>query len=256
MKKKEFKIMPLQIGWKYLPFKEIRVKSSSFCSSLNGLRIVQLSDLHLTKRVKPDYLKNLVEKINEIKPDIVLFSGDIIQTSALKVKEHLEHFKNLEAPSYYVSGNHDIVYGLKDLNEIMCKNGVVCLDNKIVCINVKGSTLQLVGLSDRYSFVRGIKRPIKELFLKLNPDLSTILLAHQPKDISHVDNFRIDIQLSGHTHGGQIFPISLMVKLFQPYFSGLYMYKKTVLYVTNGLGYWGLNIRYKAQSEIAVLTIN
>ncbi len=70
------------------------------------------------------------------------------------------------------------------------------------------------------------------------------------------DNYKIDIQLSGHTHGGQVYPFNLLVKLFQPYLSGFYKYKDTVLYVTNGLGYWGVGFRYKATSEIPVFTIN
>lgn len=248
--------MSLQIGWNYFPFDEIAMKSETFCSSLNGLRIVQLSDLHLTKDVEVTYLKNLVKKINNIKPDLVLFSGDILQTSALNLKEHLKSFKDLEAPSYYVTGNHDIVYGPKHLEAIMQDAGVICLDNKIAEIEIKGSILQLVGLSDRYSFARGIKRPVKDLFSRLNPELSTILLAHQPKDILHVSDFRVDVQLSGHTHGGQIYPFTLIVKYFQPYISGMYKHKNTLLYVSRGLGYWGVRVRYKAPSEIPVFTIN
>jgi len=246
----------LQVGWNYFPFDEIAIESESFCSSLNGLRIIQLSDLHLTKSVDVTYLENLVKKINALHPDIVLFSGDILQTSALHVKEQLECFSELEAPSYYVTGNHDIVYGPKGLESVMESVGVHCLDNKIAEIAVRGSVLQLVGLSDRYSFVRGIKRPIKELFSNLNPNLSTILLTHQPKDIVHVDGFRVDLQLSGHTHGGQIYPFNIVVKYFQPYISGLYRYKNTLLYVCRGLGYWGVKIRYRVTSEIPVFIIN
>lgn len=248
--------MSLQIGWKYFPFDEIKIKSDKFCSSLNGIRIVQLSDLHLTKDVEVGYLKSLVKKINALKPDLVLFSGDIIQTSALNVKEQLECFKELEALSYYVTGNHDIVYGPKDLESVMQNVGVFCLDNKIAEIALRGSVLQLVGLSDRYGFVRGIRRPIKELFNRLNPDLSTILLTHQPKDVAHIGDFRVDIQLSGHTHGGQIYPFNIVVKYFQPYISGLYRHKKTILYVCRGLGYWGVKLRYRVPPEIPVFTIN
>ncbi|MDD5401148.1 MAG: metallophosphoesterase [Sulfurimonas sp.] len=248
--------MSLQVGWNYFPFREINIKSHDFCTAFCGLRIIQLSDLHLTKKVDIVYLKTLVRKINEQKPDLVVFTGDIIQTKALRVKEQIEVFKGLEAKAYFVTGNHDIVYGVKELQAVMNESNIICLDNEIVKVQIKDFELQLVGLSDRYSFFRGIKRPIKELFSKLDPNLPTILLAHQPKDIEHIGSHRIDVQLSGHTHGGQIYPISLLVKLFQPYFSGLYMYKKTVLYVSNGVGYWGLNIRYKAGSEIAVLTIN
>ncbi|MDQ1267764.1 MAG: uncharacterized protein QG560_407 [Campylobacterota bacterium] len=248
--------MSLQIGWNYFPFDEVAIESETFCSSLNGLRIVQLSDLHLTKDVEVTYLDNLVKKINALHPDIVLFSGDILQTSALNVKKQLGCFSKLEAPSYYVTGNHDIFYGPKHLQDIMQDAGVICLDNKIAEIEIKGSILQLVGLSDRYSFARGIKRPVKELFSRLNPELSTIFLTHQPKDILHVADFRVDIQLSGHTHGGQIYPFNVVVKYFQPYISGLYRYKNTLLYVCRGLGYWGIKVRYRVPAEIPVFTIN
>lgn len=248
--------MSIQIGWKYFPFDEIAIKSDRFCSSLNGLRIVQLSDLHLTKDVDIRYLKSLVKKINALSPDLVLFSGDIIQTSALNVREQLECFRELEALSYYVTGNHDIVYGPKHLETIMKVAGVYCLDNKIAKIALKGSVLQLVGLSDRYGFVRGIKRPIKELFGSLDPDLSTILLTHQPKDAAHIGDFRVDIQLSGHTHGGQVYPFNIVVKYFQPYISGLYRHNNTLLYVCRGLGYWGVRVRYRVPPEIPVFTIN
>jgi len=243
-------------GWNYFPFNEIAIGSETFCSSLNGLRIVQLSDLHLTKDVDVAYIQTLVKKINVLTPDLVLFSGDILQTSALNVKSQLLCFKELKAPSYYVSGNHDMVYGPKQLEAIFSDAGVLSLDNKIAEIAIKGSVLQLVGLSDRYSFVRGIKRPIKELFSKLKPELSTILLTHQPKDVAYIGEFRVDLQLSGHTHGGQIYPFNVVVQYFQPYISGLYKHKNTLLYVCRGVGYWGIKVRYKIPPEIPVFTIN
>lgn len=248
--------MSLQIGWNYFPIKEVVIKNSFYANALPGVRIVQLSDLHLTKKVNLAYLQVLVEKINDIEPDLVVFTGDIIQTKAFSIKEHISIFKNLKMKAYFVTGNHDLFYGTKELEDLMSQNDIIPLDNKIIKLSIKGAELQLVGLSDRYSFLRGMNRPIKELFSKLDPNLTTILLAHQPKDIEYIGSYRIDVQLSGHTHGGQIYPFSKIVKFFQPYFSGLYIHRKTVLYVSNGLGYWGLNIRYRAKSEIALLTLN
>ncbi len=248
--------MSLQRGWKYFPFEDVNIKSSAFCTTFGSLKIIQLSDLHLTKDVDIGYLEELVKKINMLEPDIVVFTGDIIQVPAMMIKEHLHVFASLNAKSYYVTGNHDIVYGPKPLHKIMSSIGIESLDNKIVKLNIKGGVLQLVGLSDRYGFVRGIKRSVIELFSKLDETLPTILLAHQPKDIRHVKDSRIDIQLSGHTHGGQVYPFNIIVKYFQPHFSGLYTHNKTLLYVSRGLGYWGVNIRYKVPSEIPVFTIN
>ncbi|MDD2653211.1 MAG: metallophosphoesterase [Sulfurimonas sp.] len=245
--------MSLEKGWNNLPFKNITLTLDDFPSSL---KIVQLSDLHITPKVNLHHLEEMVEQINQINPDLVLFSGDILQSAAHKVQKQLESFRSLRAKSYYVTGNHDIVYGAKNLQIIMQESGVELLDNTIVHLDIQGVKLQLAGLGDRYSFMRGINRDTKKLFASLHPELPTILLAHQPKDVSLIGESRVDLQLSGHTHGGQIYPFSLLVKLAQPYFSGVYKHNKTTLYVNNGIGYWGVQIRYKAPREIAVLTIN
>jgi len=245
--------MSLERGWRDFPFKNVSLSLDTFGISL---KIVQLSDLHITPEIDAAHIDAMVEQINQINPDLVLFSGDIIQSGAHKVQKQLKSFQELRAKSYYVTGNHDIVYGAKNLQSIMQKSGIELLDNRVVHLDIQGAKLQLVGLSDRYSFMRGVKRETKRLFASLQPELPTILLAHQPKDVRLIGERRVDLQLSGHTHGGQIYPFSLLVKLAQPYFSGLYRHNKTTLYVSNGIGYWGLQIRYKAPREIAVLTIN
>ncbi|MDQ7062122.1 MAG: metallophosphoesterase [Sulfurimonas sp.] len=218
--------------------------------------MLQLSDLHLSPKVEISYLTSLMKKINEKDVDLVFITGDIIETSPKKLHKQLEKFREINAPTYYITGNHDIFYGHEELKEILEKNDVICLDNKSTIIPIKNKSLQLVGISDRYSFMKKIKRPIKDLFDSLDKELFTILLAHQPKDCEHIKDTRIDLQLSGHTHGGQVFPFTLFVKLLQPYFKGLYTHNKTLLYVTKGLGYWGVGFRYKAKSEIPIFTIN
>ena len=245
----------MQIGFKYFPFKEIALHPKSFDDSPENMKIIQLSDLHLHPKVTISYLESLVTKINTREPDLVLFTGDIIECNASKLNKQLEVFGDIEAPSYYVTGNHDIFYGKDELQKILEENNIICMDNKLICLKIKGQSLQLVGVSDRYSFLRGGKRPLKELFSTIDKNLFTILLAHQPKDIQHIKDARVDIQLSGHTHGGQISPFSYLVKMFQPYFCGLYVKNNTLLYVTTGLGYWGIGIRYKAKSEIPVFLI-
>lgn len=248
--------MSLQRGYKEIPIKEMHVECGGFTKELGGLRIAQLSDLHIKKSIDAEYFKNIVQKINEAHVDIVLFSGDILQCRASHVKEHIETFGALEAPAFFVSGNHDMVYGIRELRELMQMSGVASLDDTIRKLEIKGAQLQLVGLSDRYGFVRGIKRPISELFPRLDANIPTILLTHQPKDIVHVGAFRVDFHVSGHTHGGQIYPLNKLVKLFQPYLHGFYRYKNTLMYVSSGLGYWGIDIRYGVPSEIPLFTIN
>lgn len=248
--------MPWQTGWHHFPFNEITLKPENFAEELKGLRIVQLSDLHIKRSLDLAYLETLVKKINALHPDFVFFTGDILQTFAFRLRNHFRVFRGLEAPAYYVTGNHDIVYGPKGLEKELAQHNIFCLDNRIARLTVNNTPLQLVGLSDRYSFARGIKRPIETLFSSLDKNVSTILLAHQPKDVEYIKEYRIDIQLSGHTHGGQVAPFDKVIQRFQPYFAGLYRHEKTLLYVTRGLGYWGAAIRYKAASEIPVFTIH
>lgn len=246
----------LQVGWKYFPFTEVELKIPSIEKALKGIRILQLSDLHLTSKVDVSYLNTLVNKINDLEVDLVVFTGDIIQTSAKKLSKQLKTFSALKAPSYYVTGNHDMVYGPNALKKELEQNGVKCLDNTVETIHINNTPLQLVGLSDRYSFARGITRDVKKLFESLDASKSTVLLAHQPKDIKHTSKYKIDLQLSGHTHGGQIFPFDKITKIFQPYFAGHYTYNDTHLYVTRGLGYWGLSVRYKVPAEIPIISIH
>ena len=246
----------IQRGLRYFPFKDIVLSPKTSQDAPKDMRIIQLSDLHLHPKVSHAYLHSLVAKINKRTPDLVLLTGDIIECSATKLTKELAIFKNIKAPAYYVTGNHDIFYGKKALQEILEKNSIISLDNRHICIEIRGELVQLVGISDRYSFLRGDKRPIKALFSTLDKNLFTILLAHQPKDIEYIKDARVDIQLSGHTHGGQIFPLSTLVKLFQPYFAGVYTKNNTLLYVTTGLGYWGIALRYRAKSEIPVFTLS
>jgi len=210
----------LQVGWKYFPFNEVTINIPNLNNSLKGVKIVQLSDLHLTKKVSLKYLNTLVEKINTLDADLVVFTGDLIQTAAINLQAQLATFSKLLAPCYFVSGNHEMVYGYKALELELQKLGIKCLDNKKEIIYINNTALQLVGLSDRYSFVRGVKRDYKKLFSSLDKDVATILLAHQPKYIKEVTN-SVDLVLSGHTHGGQLYPFRFLVKLQQPYISGL-----------------------------------
>ncbi len=248
--------MSLQTGWKNFPFEEISLQPGNFADELKGLRIVQLSDLHLKRSLDIGYLETLVKKINALHPDLIVFTGDLIQTFAFRLRRHFHAFKALEAPAYYVTGNHDIVYGPTSLKKELRHNGIICLDNSIAILYINNTPLQLVGLSDRYSFARGIKRPIDELFSRLDENISTILLAHQPKDIEHIGHYRIDIQLSGHTHAGKVYPLTKLVKRFKPYFSGLYVLGKTLLYVSKGVGYRGVSSNDKLPGQIPVITLN
>jgi predicted MPP superfamily phosphohydrolase len=240
----------------HFPFKEITLYPGNFADALKGLRIVQLSDLLIGKKTDPAYLHQLVVQINRLHPDLVVFTGDIIKTFAFKLRVQLAVFKELEASAYYVSGNHDLFYGLNTLKRELALCNISCIDNKCAHLIINDTPLQILGLADRFSKIKAHKRPITELFSALNEEVSTIMLAHQPKDVEFIQGHRVDVMLSGHTHNADAYPFHAFLKKHQPYYKGLYVKGKTLLYVTSGLQSSVFQLKRKSLAEIPVFTIN
>jgi len=141
------------------------------------------------------------------------------------------------------------------LRAIIKALGFILLDNEMVLLTKGKEILQLVGLSDTFSQYFGIKRHVKELFLQINPHQPTLLLAHQPKDFSYTQKLPLILQLSGHTHGGQIYPLSYIVRLFQPFIQGLHQKNGRQIYVSSGYGCWGMKMRFLVPSEVPLITL-
>ncbi|MBP1679712.1 MAG: putative phosphohydrolase [Proteobacteria bacterium] len=238
-----------------LNFKSLRIGIKNLPTSFENFTIVHLSDLHVNAKTPLHALENLVTKINERDIDMVALTGDLFDARAKYIKEPLEILSRIKHPVYFVSGNHDLAYTRKQLTSEVSKLGFTLLDNRIITLNRGDESLQLIGLSDAFSRYFGIKRHEKELFAQLNTKLPSILLAHQPKDIRFAQQFSVDLQLSGHTHGGQIYPFGYIVRLFQPYIKGLHRQGKTQIFVTTGYGSWGFDFRFNAPSEVVIVTL-
>ena len=238
------------------PFNEVSLSPGNFADELKGLRIIQLSDLHIDKKTDPTYLHQLIIKVNEQKPDLVVFTGDIIKHFAFRLRVQLSALKGLDAPAYYVSGNHDYFFGLKALKKELLHCHISCLDNACAHLILNNTPLQILGLSNKKAGHRKEKRPVIELFNTLDEDISTILLAHQPTDIYLTKKYRIDIQLSSHTHNADAYPFHALLKKYQPYYKGLYVKGKTLLYVTTGLHISPFQLKRHTQAEIPIFTIN
>lgn len=219
---------------------------------LNGLTILHLSDLHLNKKTTLFDVQKLVALCQTLTYDFAVITGDIIDTKAANIKQQLRCLNHLERV-YYISGNHDLVYGLEALKKELPH--FTFIDNQSVTIAYKNETLLLAGLSDRFSPFFKIKREIQRIKEALSHHPNSILLAHQPKDYIHAVQSNTDLFLCGHTHGGQIFPFHYLVRLVQPFLNGLFYRKKSAIYVNKGLGTWGIDYRFKAESEITLLKL-
>lgn len=219
---------------------------------LDDLKILHLSDLHINKKTSIEKILELVNFCNNLEFDFCIITGDIIDTKVKFIKKQLEILNLLKKEVFYISGNHDLFYGLEDLKKEL--TNFIFMDNETLKINYKNEIIHLAGLPDRFSKFFKIKREEKlvEDFLKNSP---SIFISHQPKDYKIALNSNSNLFLCGHTHGGQIYPFHYLVKLVQPFLAGLFYKNKTAIYVNKGLGTWGVDFRFKANAEITILKL-
>lgn len=227
----------------------LKVKVSN--EKLNHLKLLHLSDLHINKNFPDEKLHELVFYCNSLEYDLTIITGDIIDCKVKKIKEKLAILNNLKGDVFYISGNHDLVYGLEDLKKELAN--FIFMDNSIKEFIYKNEIIKIAGLPDRFSKFFGVKRDTNFIKNSINKNEPTIFISHQPKDYKLALNS--NLFLCGHTHGGQVFPFHYLVKLVQPFLAGLHYVKDTAIYVNSGLGTWGIDIRYKAPSEITILEL-
>ena len=206
----------------------------------NNFSFVFLSDIHIGSN-NPKILNNLVSLINQQNPCFVLIGGDLIDSSSFNI-EDLNEIKNINAPVYFVTGNHEyyIQDSQKHLNSFK-KQNINILDNQ----SVMEEDINIIGLSDNLSK----KDKIKVFDSLFKPDCFNLLLVHQPSIWNSLKE-KANLTLCGHTHNGQIFPFGLIVKLKFPQIYGVYSYLKNYLYVSSGASTWGPKIRIGSKNEI------
>lgn len=220
------------------------------------LTIVQITDVHIGKTLGKAFLDDIVKQINALDADMVVITGDLVDMPVNQIGDKLDSLSFIESRLgvYYVPGNHEYFYGVNAIMDHVRSLGVNVLSNRSIVIN---NTINLAGVMDMMGKRFDFEPPdLAKALLHVKPELPTILLSHQPKFVHEIKDEKIDLILSGHTHGGQIFPFGLLVLLDQPYLSGLYQHsKQTQIFVSNGAGYWGPSVRILAPSEIVKLTL-
>ena len=241
-------------GFKKPIIKEVDIKIKGLKKELN---IVQISDVHIGKSLGKEFLENIVKDINTLNADIVVITGDLVDLHVDEIDDKLDALKDIKSRFgvYFVSGNHEYFHGVEAICSFLESLHVKVLTNENVVIN---NQINLAGITDLMGRRLGILKPdLKKALLHVEPELPTVLLAHQPKITKELKDEKIDLILSGHTHAGQIFPFGLLVLLDQPYLSGLYQHsEKTQIFVSSGAGYWGPPIRILAPSEIVSIKLN
>lgn len=233
--------------------RHIEVKTVEFSSPKvrEPLTIVQLTDLHLGAFNGAGYVKRIVAHANALKPDLVAITGDLVDIGT--TADMLHGFNNLNAPAFFVWGNHDQFLREDEVTRIFSATPIRILKNETVIFK---NALEIVGLDyiERQPEPHNDARPI---LTSLDPrgELFTLLLTHAPLPFEQMDGHPIDLQLAGHTHAGQIVPFNFLVKTRYPNIRGLYTSKDRAMYVSSGAGTWGPPMRLGTRCEITVIRL-
>ncbi len=227
---------------------------------LDGFTIVQLTDLHLGATLQADFARNVVEVTNSLSPDLVAVTGDLVDGEVHRIAELVAPLAELRATHgvYFVTGNHDFYSDVEPwLEFVRARLGWRVLANERVRIGDDNTHFELAGVHD-YAAGRFGQRWAPNLPKALDGwrgDSALVLLAHQPLAVLEAARHKVDLVLSGHTHGGQIWPWGHLVRLQQPVVEGLARFGDTRIYVSPGTGYWGPPMRLGTRSEITRIVL-
>lgn len=221
-------------------------------------KIVQLSDIHIGGLIDKEFISKMVNRVNILEADLVVITGDLVDIALKYAHPALDELEKLNSKygTYFIVGNHEYLHGIDDIITKIKSLNITVLENENVYIGENNSGFNLAGVYDVMgNRVDHHKPDLKKALQDKVDGVPTVLLAHQPRYI--YDVYDIDLMLSGHTHGGQIYPFRLLVGLVQPYIQGLNQHNSDIqVYVNKGTGFWGPPMRLGASSEITLITIS
>ncbi|NVN92525.1 MAG: metallophosphoesterase [Desulfuromonadales bacterium] len=249
-------------GLRQVTVKPLTVMLNRLPKSLDGLKIVQITDLHIGPIIDGKWLRQIVDKVNALEPDIIVVTGDLADGSVEKLGRHVAPVADLAAPLgvYFITGNHEYYYGVEPWCAHIEDLGLAVLRNERVSIvaGAQSDSFDLAGVNDWSSGQFAGQGPdLSKALAGRDQDKALVLLAHQPVAIDEAAAHSVDFQLSGHTHGGQIWPFNYVVQLQQPYVKGFHRHRDTAtqIYVSSGTGFWGPPMRFGTSAEITNITL-
>ncbi len=235
---------------------DIEVPLPGLPAALEGFTIAQISDVHIGPTIKRDFLRRIVEIVNSLGVDLVAITGDLVDGSVEQLGEHVEPLSRLRARhgAYFVTGNHEYYSGAADWIRELRRLGLHVLLNEHRVLSHGNGSLLVAGVTDysAHRFDPAHRSDPQAALAGAPPGLRPrLLLAHQPRTAAAAADAGFDLQLSGHTHGGQFWPWNLFVRLQQPFTAGLHRLGELWVYTSRGSGYWGPPKRLGVPSEIA-----
>jgi uncharacterized protein len=241
--------------------KYLNIRINKFANGLKKLNIAVVSDIHLGTTFGRKRVNKLVDIINKLNPDIVLFAGDVVTEDLLPVLKYNsgENLKNIKSKFgvYGVTGNHEYIGGITNAGKYLTGHNIILLRDEVIMID---NSFYIIGREDlsRKGFTGKNRKGLKDIIENSNKKLPLILLDHQPARINESVENDIDIQFSGHTHHGQLFPFNYITKAVYQISMGYRKIGNTHFYVSSGYGAWGPPLRTSSRSELvfAEITFN
>jgi hypothetical protein len=232
---------------------DVEVALAKLPPALDGFTIVQLSDLHVGFTIDRAFVQRVVDHTNKLAPDLIALTGDFVDGKVKDLRDDIAPLAELRARHgvYAVTGNHEYYAGADSWIEEITRLGARYLRNERVAIERDGAAFELAGVDDHNARGDGHGEDLERALAGRDASRVCVLLAHQPRQVRRAAKYGVDLQLSGHTHGGQIWPWHYLVRLQQGgMLAGRYEHEGTQLYVTRGCGYWGPPVRVLAPLEI------
>jgi predicted MPP superfamily phosphohydrolase len=237
--------------------RRVEVALAGWPRALDGFRIVQISDIHIGPILGRAFAARLVARVNELAPDLIAVTGDLVDGGVEHVGGEVAPFAALRAKHgvFFVPGNHDYYSGLDGWLARVEALGMRVLRNERVAVG-GAEGFDLAGVDDhRGDWRLGSTEDVASAVAGRDPARALVLLAHDPATFDAAAAAGVDLQLSGHTHGGQIWPFGALVRLATPFVAGLHRRGRSQIFVTRGVGFWGPPMRLFAPSEIAEIVV-
>jgi hypothetical protein len=235
--------------------KQVPLTLKKWPRGLDGYAIVQVSDIHLGPTIGRAFMEDLVARINALEPDLVAITGDLVDGSVEALREAAAPLAQLKSRhgTFFVTGNHEYYAGADEWIAHLRSLGIRVLRNERVRVGDAAGAFELAGTDDRMAHLEGHGEDLPRALGNRDASTPVVLMAHQPRSFPDAAKLGVDLQLSGHTHGGQIFPWGMLVQLQQGFLAGLFQRGDSTLYVSRGTGYWGPPMRLGAPAEITRL---
>jgi predicted MPP superfamily phosphohydrolase len=253
-------VAALRAGLRLPDVKRVELGLERWPRELDGFRIVQLSDIHIGPILGRDFARELVRRVAALEPDLIAVTGDLVDGDVHHLRDEVAPFAELAAPHgvWFVTGNHDYYSGADRWVERARELGMQVLRNQRASIGDGSAGFDLAGVEDYHAHLvqPGWREDPEAALAGRDPARALVLLAHDPSTFKRASQLGVDLQLSGHTHGGQIWPFRYFVRLAVPFVAGLYERNGAKLYVSRGSGFWGPPMRLFSPAEITELILS